>query len=70
MSVSGIGHGAVDAIKTLGHIGEKGLQKIMLNNKMIGFGTYCMNCFKRFVVQVLMPNRIRGWIFRKFARNK
>ena len=47
---------------------EAKLQKYMLNNKVIGFGTYAVNVSKRFIVQVLMPNKIRGWAFKKFAR--
>lgn len=47
---------------------EVGLQKYMLRHKIIGFGTYFLNVAKRFVVQVLLPNQIRGWVFRKFAR--
>ena len=47
---------------------EKALQKYMKKNKIIGFGTYFMNVTKRFIVQVLLPNKIRGWVFKKFAR--
>lgn len=47
---------------------EKALQKYMLKHKIIGFGTYFVNVTKRFIVQVLMPNGIRGWVFKKFAR--
>lgn len=47
---------------------EAKLQKYMLDNKVIGFGTYCVNVLKRLIVQVLLPNRIRGWVFKKFAR--
>ncbi len=46
------------------------LQKYMLSNKLIGFSTYVMNVCKRLIVQVLLPNSLRGWVFRKFARNK
>ncbi len=49
---------------------EAKLQKYMLDNKIIGFGTYIMNVSKRFVVQILLPNKIRGWVFKKFARKK
>ena len=49
---------------------EKRLQKYMRKNKIIGFGTYCTNVIKRFIVQVLMPNKLRGWVFKKFARKK
>lgn len=47
---------------------EAKLQKYMLDNKIIGFTTYFMNVSKRLIVQVLMPNSIRGWAFKKFAR--
>ena len=49
---------------------EKKLQKYMLKNKIIGFGTYFVNVTKRFIVQVLLPNKLRGWVFKKFARKK
>ena len=48
---------------------EKRIQRFMLKNKMISFPRYISNCFKRFVVQVLMPSKVRGWAFRKFARS-
>ena len=48
---------------------EKDLQKYMYKNKMISFGTYFVNVLKRFIVQILLPNRLRGWLFRKFARS-
>ena len=47
---------------------EAKLQKFMLKNKIIGFGTYVVNVTKRFIVQVLLPNKLRGWVFKKFAR--
>lgn len=48
---------------------EKGLQKYMLHHHMISVYRYCMNCFTRFVVQILVPNKIREWIYKKYARN-
>ena len=47
---------------------EAKLQKWMLDQKVIGFGTYLINVTKRLIVQVLLPNKIRGWVFKKFAR--
>ena len=47
---------------------ERKLQKFMRSKKIIGFGTYFMNVSKRFIVQVLMPNKLRSWAFKKFAR--
>lgn len=46
------------------------LQKYMYHNKIINFGQYFCNCTKRFIVQVLLPNHLRGWVFRKFARTQ
>jgi hypothetical protein len=40
----------------------------MLDNKIIGLGTFAVNVAKRFVVQVLLPNKLRSWVFKKFAR--
>lgn len=47
---------------------EKGIQKLMLINRMIGYPRYLLNIGERLILQVLMPNRIRGIIFRIFAR--
>lgn len=47
---------------------EVRLQKYMLNNKIIRFDTYIINILKRFIVQMVLPDRLRGWVFRKFAR--
>ncbi len=44
------------------------LQKYMLERKMIGRTIYLENVLKRWIVQRLLPNRIRGWVFRTFAR--
>lgn len=46
------------------------LQKYMLKHKMIGKVTFTLNVLKRFIIQVLCPPSVRGFIFRKFARNK
>lgn len=48
---------------------EAKLQRLMLNSKMIGVSTYIVNITKRFIVQVCLPNSLRGWIFKQFARN-
>ncbi len=49
-------------------LSEAKLQKYMLDNKVIGLGTYLVNVGKRFVVQMLLPNKLRSWVFQKFAR--
>ncbi len=46
------------------------LQKYMLKNKMIGLPCFLSNVLKRFIVQMLLPNKIRGFVFRKLAREK
>ena len=47
---------------------ESRLQRYMLRNGIISFPRYLYNVAIRFIVQVLLPNRIRGWVFRVFAR--
>lgn len=49
-------------------LSEAKLQKYMLDNKVIGFGTFAVNVGKRFVVQILLPHKLRSWVFKKFAR--
>lgn len=49
---------------------EAKLQKWMLKNKAIGIWDYAVNVIKRLIVQVLLPNRLRGWVFQKFARKR
>ena len=47
---------------------EVGVQRYMLDNHLINGGGYLINVAKRLIVQVLLPNNIRGWVFRTFAR--
>ena len=49
---------------------EKGLQNYMLKHNMINYPTYIKNVTKRLIIQKLMPNKVRGWVFRTFAREK
>jgi glycosyltransferase involved in cell wall biosynthesis len=49
---------------------EAKLQKYMLNNKIINVIDFVINVSLRFVVQVLMPNKVRGLVFARFARTK
>lgn len=51
-------------------VSEMRLQKFMLKNKVVGLHTFAVNVSKRFIVQVLLPNRLRGWVFQQFAREK
>lgn len=48
---------------------EAKLQRLMLNKGLIHLPRFLYNVTVRFVIQVLMPNRIRGWVFRTFARS-
>lgn len=47
---------------------EKKLQRYMLDNKVISCWRYFLNVLERFIIQVFMPNSLRGFIFKKFAR--
>lgn len=47
---------------------EASLQCYMLKNNIIGIGRFLYNIAIRFSVQVAMPNSLRGWVFRTFAR--
>ena len=49
---------------------EIGIQKLMLDNHVIGHMTFLANCGKRFVVQKMLPNKLRAWVFKRFARSK
>lgn len=49
---------------------EEGIQRIMLKNRMISFPLYCSNVAVRFVIQVVMPNSLRGIVFQKLFRKK
>lgn len=49
---------------------EKKLQTYMLTHGMINRKTYCINIIKRWIVQRVLTNRLRGWVFRTFAREK
>ena len=42
---------------------ERMLQTFMLSKRMISFPRYLINCSKRFIIQVMLPNRIRGWLY-------
>lgn len=47
---------------------EASLQRYMWKHNVIGLGRYLYNVAIRFAVQVAMPNSVRGWVFRTFAR--
>ena len=47
---------------------EAKLQKYMLDSGLIDFRRYAVNVAERLILQVLMPNKVRGFIFRTLAR--
>jgi glycosyltransferase involved in cell wall biosynthesis len=51
-------------------ISEAKLQIYMFNHGITNVVTLLKNILIRFILQVLMPNKLRGLIFRKFARQK
>ena len=49
---------------------EYTLQKYMYDIDIISFPRYIYNVLLRLIVQVILPNNLRGWLFQKFARVK
>ena len=49
---------------------EMAIQKFMLDYGIIGRITYFSNCTKRFIVQKMLSNNLRAWVFKNFARKK
>lgn len=49
---------------------EKGIKKLQLENNMITKKEYLYFVSQRYILQILMPNWLRGWVFRKLARKK
>ena len=47
---------------------EIGIKKLMLKNGMITKTQFAINYVQRFIIQLLLPNSVRGWVFRTFAR--
>lgn len=49
---------------------EKRLQKYMLNRRIITPWRYLINVAQRFVVQRMLSDGMRAWVFRTFARRR
>src|SRR5690606_25956011 len=49
---------------------EQKLQYYMLQNKIIDFKRFTVNIALRFILQVVAPNRLRGYIYKNFTRQK
>lgn len=47
---------------------EKAIQKYMFEHGLISRGKYIRNVLIRWCVQMALPNRVRGWVFRVFFR--
>ena len=47
---------------------EIGIKKLMLKNGMITKTQFAVNYVQRLIIQLLLPNSVRGWVFRTFAR--
>lgn len=46
------------------------LEKFKLKNKIISLPKYCYNNIIRFIVQVMMTNKLRGWMYRYLLRSE
>lgn len=49
---------------------EIGIKKLMLEKGMITRKEYVVNYIQRFIIQLILPNSVRGWVFRTFARKR
>lgn len=47
---------------------EAQLQRYMLSHRIISLPRYCYNTLGRFVIQIAMPNKLRGFVFQKLFR--
>ena len=47
---------------------EISLKKLMLDEGLITTQQFVINYIERFILQLLLPNHLRGWVYRKFAR--
>ncbi len=47
---------------------EIGIKKLMLEKGMITHKEYVINYLERFIIQLMLPSNVRGWVFRTFAR--
>ena len=47
---------------------EKGILKFKRKKRIIGFGTYCSQIVMRFIAECMLPNKLRGWLYKKHLR--
>ena len=50
-------------------LSEFGIQKLLLKNKIINIKDFIVNVLLRFLIQIVLPNKIRKILFMKFVRN-
>jgi len=48
---------------------EIGIKKLMLKEGLIDRKEYFINYIERYIIQLLLPNNLRGWVYREFARS-
>ena len=60
---------SIEALQFVFKFGFSELDDVIHNTLgcMIGYGVYAL-VTARFAVQVLMPNKLRDWVFQQFAR--
>jgi len=49
---------------------ELKIQKVLLDFKLINYLEFSLNVLIRLIVQVLIPNNLRAFLFKRFFRNK
>lgn len=49
---------------------EKRVQKYMLDHKLIGYFRYKYNTIIRFIAEVMIPNRLRGFLYKILLRKR
>lgn len=47
---------------------EKGILKFKRKNKIIGLGLYLSQVIIRFIAECMLPNKLRGWLYKKHLR--
>lgn len=48
---------------------EYSMQKFLLGSKIISYDTFIFNVIIRFIIEVLCPSKLRGLLYKMFARN-
>lgn len=49
---------------------EIGIKKLMLDNGLLSKKEYYINYIERFIIQLMLPSNVRGWVYRTFARER